>query len=101
MQANKQPGHKIPEDSKGMYHIQLLKRSWDEKNKTQIEGTHVAIMSPKDYQNFKKPGMQEILGYSEATILHDPTMKDKEITDPEQPEAEIETKSKGGRPPKK
>jgi hypothetical protein len=77
MQGNKCSAYEFPETEKDMYHIKITDRIIHQ-DKTFEEIQRVAIMSPRDYENFKKPEMKTVLGYFEAEILHDPTATVKE-----------------------
>ena len=90
MQANRVPEHEISEKEQGHYHLKLVKNIHIPKENRYEKEEIIAIMSVKDYKNFKKPGMMSIVGIDEATILHDPTFKGKteDETKTEQPEAE-------------
>ena len=93
MQCNKNPNYQLKENEAGNYHLLITYRIKVPHEKRFEEHKHKVIVSPKDFQQYKKSETQKAIGWSELEILHDPTIKIKETKPVEKPEVKTEVKT--------
>jgi len=79
MQCNKNQQYDLAEKEAGLYHLLLTFKIHFPREKRYEEQKRRVKVSQKDFQTYRDPETQKVVGYTEIEILHDPTINQEVV----------------------